>query len=202
MKSILINNREEFDKWHGIYVDGATITKIEGNAVPQTYPCLVVFHSEEEYVAPMDDGYSQEWMDRLVNEEGYDYEDISFLAYKIVTPEQIVPQERKTFVVKSTWMCNGDSDANQIEGIYDSKRKAQKCLCELLYNAMQNYENAEILTEDGEDWQGDNLQDLANMFEGDKRFSFEVGSARVWNGEDDMCCEEYINYDIDEYRLS
>lgn len=202
MRSILINNREEFNEWRARYVDEATITMGEGDAIPQTYPCLIVFYYRDEYVAQMGDEDCQDWVDTLINEEDYDYDDIRFLAYKIVTPEQIVPQERKAFVVKSTWMRNGDSDVNQIEGIYDSKRKAQKCLCELLYNAMQNYENAEILTEDGEDWQGDNLQDLAKMFEGDEQFSFEVGSARVWNGEDDMCCEEYINYNIDEFRLS
>lgn len=98
-------------------------------------------------------------------------------------------------------MHNGDNAVNEVIGIYDCLAKAQHSLVECINTDLQSYPYDNIWADCIGGIENYDISSLAEMFYDDQNFSFDVMYARLWDGENEDCCEEYQSYSIEEREV-
>ena len=104
------------------------------------------------------------------------------------------------YLLYSSWMHNGDNAVNEVIGVYDCLQKAQHSLCECIFSDLVSHPFEHI-------W-GDcecridkyDILSLVEMDYNDDLFKFDVRSARLWNGEEEIT-EDYQYYNIEEKEV-
>ena len=105
------------------------------------------------------------------------------------------------YLLYSNWMHNGDNAVNEVIGVYDCLRKAQQSLAECINLDLQNRSFKNVWCDDCRLFTEFNIPELANTLYYDPEFDFDVRSVRLWNGDDDVCCEDYQYYNIEQRTL-
>lgn len=98
-------------------------------------------------------------------------------------------------------MNSGDNVVNEVIGVYDCLAKAQHALVENLKIDLQHTSYDNFWSDCGINFNKNCFLEHSNIFFDDKDFSFNFSSVRMWNGEDDQCCEDYLNYHIEERQV-
>lgn len=94
-------------------------------------------------------------------------------------------------------MHNGDNAVNEVTAVFDCLKKAQKALAEDICRDLRNhpYENAK--SNGSKRFEDYPLPEMENMFYDNPEFEFDITSASLWNGDEDIS-EDYQNYRIEE----
>ena len=106
----------------------------------------------------------------------------------------------KVYLLISDWMHNGDNTVNEVSGVFGCLKKAQKAMAEDICLDLQNhpFENAKCNgSKKLEDYP---LTEMKDMFYDNPDFEFDVTSASLWNGDEDIS-EDYQNYRIEEREI-
>lgn len=106
----------------------------------------------------------------------------------------------KVYLLISDWMHNGNNAVNEVAGVYETMRKAQKALVESIYHDLQHHEYEYLKGDGPKPLTEYPIQGLAAIFEDNPEFRFDVTKASLWNGDEDIS-EDYQNYRIEEREV-
>lgn len=107
----------------------------------------------------------------------------------------------KVFLLYSNWMHNGDNAVNEVVGVYDCLRKAQHSLVECINFDLQNRSFQHISCDSDCDFQDYDIPTLTNTSFDDDNFDFDVRELKLWNGDEESCCEDFQQYNIEQRML-
>lgn len=102
----------------------------------------------------------------------------------------------EVYLLYSNWMHNGDNAVNEVIGIYDCLQKAQQSMADCINTDLQ-YHPYDHISFDGDNTTNYNIPELATMFYDEPEFKFDVCLVKLWDGNDEECCETYQLYSIE-----
>lgn len=105
------------------------------------------------------------------------------------------------YLLYSNWMHNGDNVANEVIGVYDCLAKAQHSLVECINSDLQFHPYDNLWADCTGDILGYDIPSLACMYYDDEDFFFDVKTARLWNGDNEDCSEDFQSYMIEEREV-
>ena len=106
----------------------------------------------------------------------------------------------KVYLLISDWMHNGDNTVNEVSGVFSCLKKAQKAMAEDICLDLQNHPFENTKCNGSKNLEDYPLYEMKNMFYDNPDFEFDVTSASLWNGDEDIS-EDYQNYRIEEREL-
>ncbi len=104
----------------------------------------------------------------------------------------------EVYILYSNWINNGENVVNEVIGIYDCLKKAQHSLADCINTDLQYHPYEHISLDGSESAEFFNIPELAMMYYDDPNFSFDVTVAKMWDGDNEDCCEISQSYGIEE----
>jgi len=106
----------------------------------------------------------------------------------------------KVYLLISDWMHNGDNTVNEVSGVFDCLKKAQKAMAENICLDIKNHPYKSAKCDGSHRLEDYPLTEMNGMFYDSQDFGFDATNASLWNGEEDIS-EDYQNYRIEEREV-